>query len=85
MRSKDAAVDRPPSDFRLKDLCQWHIVEAICWRCKRSGPIDHRTLLRGRRPETRLVDLERHLRCTECDRLGVAADHTIVVRMAARN
>lgn len=85
MRFKDAAVDRPPSDFRLKELCQWRIVEAVCWRCRRSGQVDHRVLMRGRVAETRLVDLERYLRCTQCDWLGIEADHTILVRMAPRN
>lgn len=43
-----AAADRPPSDFRLKNLCRWDIVEAICWHCTRTDQIDHRMLLRER-------------------------------------
>jgi hypothetical protein len=85
MRESRGDVEHPPHDFQLKDLREWHLVECICWMGKRSGLIEHRVLMRGRRPEMRLMDLERDLRCTQCDRPGIVADHTILVRMAPRN
>lgn len=85
MRESGAGLERPPSDFRIKDLREWHLVEGICWGCKRSGLIDCKKLMRGRNPELRLIDIEDRMRCTSCDQLGIVAHHTITVRMAPRN
>jgi hypothetical protein len=73
---------RPPMyDFRLRDLRAWHIVEAICWRCNRTGVVPHAALWRGRDGDDRLTHLERKLRCKVCRRRG---DHTITVKMMER-
>lgn len=85
MRASSADTEHPSPDFRLKDLCEWHLVEAVCWHCKRTAPIDKRRLMRGRSPETRLIDLEEKLRCTVCNETGPAARHNIYLRKAPRN
>lgn len=85
MRASSAEIERLPADFRLKALRDWHIVEGVCWRCKRIGPIDKRLLMRGRNPDARLVDLENKLRCKVCNEAGPAARHNIYVRKAPRN
>lgn len=67
--------------FRLKDLRRWHRVSARCFQCCHETVllID---LIRWDRPEhTRLVDLERKLRCTKC---GNRERNTISVRMVER-
>jgi len=61
MRASSAEIERLSPDFRIKDLREWHVVEAVCWHCKRTGVIDKKKLIRGRSPETRLVDLESKL------------------------
>ena len=52
--------------IRLADLRDWHVVTATCFCCGRQGTIPIATLRRGRPDYTRLVDLERKLRCTAC-------------------
>jgi len=85
MRVYRAEIEKPPVEFRLKDVCEWHIVEGVCWHCRHTGRLDKRRLMRGRSPETRLIDLEGHLRCTVCEERGPGAGHSIIVRTAPRN
>jgi hypothetical protein len=68
--------------FRLEHLRPWHVVEAVCWRCSRTAIVPHDVLTRGRPPYTRLLDLERKLRCRKCGRRG---DTDLTVRMMERH
>src|SRR5262245_17650936 len=50
--------------IRLDDLRAWHVVFAACALCGKRTHIDARLLAHGRPPYTKLLDLERKLRCT---------------------
>jgi hypothetical protein len=72
----------PHYAFRLDDLRAWHVVVATCGACRKRTHIDARLLQHGRPPYTRLLDLERRLRCTSC---GNRHGNTLSVSMAPRN
>ena len=72
----------PRYAFRLEDLRAWHIVTAWCVGCGRTVVLAHETLWRGRPRHTRLVELERRLRCTRCGERGT---HRLAVTLAPRN
>ncbi len=77
------AEGQPPRyAFRLEDLRQWHIIEAVCWQCNRTAVIRHDVLKRGRPLHARVVDLEAKLRCKECDRRG---GHSLSIRSMPRD
>jgi hypothetical protein len=67
---------------RLGDLRQWHMVVATCAACGKRSHMDAKLLQHGRPPYTRLVDLERKLRCVGC---GNHDGNTLTVFMAPRN
>jgi hypothetical protein len=74
-QEKDTGVP-PRYAIRLEDLRAWHRIEAACFRCNRKRTLKLPAIMRGRPPRTRLVDLERKLRCTRCGRRG---DHVLTV------
>jgi hypothetical protein len=63
----------PRYAFRLEDLRVFHLVRARCHACGRKGIIPNVTLLRGRPGYTRLISLERQLRCRKCGTRGKAS------------
>jgi hypothetical protein len=72
----------PRYAIRLEDLRAWHVVFACCAVCGKRTHIDARLLRHGRPPYTRLLDLERKLRCSTC---GNHQGNTLTVSMAPRN
>jgi hypothetical protein len=72
----------PRYAIRLDDLRAWHVIVASCAACGRRTHIDARLLRHGRPPYTRLLDLERKLRCGSC---GNHQGNTLSVSMASRN
>jgi hypothetical protein len=72
----------PRYAIRLDDLRAWHVIIATCAACRKRTYIDARLLQHGRPPYTRLVDLERKLRCSSC---GNRHGNTLSVSMAPRN
>ena len=72
----------PRYAIRLDDLRAWHVVFATCAACRKRTHIDARLLQHGRPPYTRLLDLERKLRCSSC---GNHQGNTLSVSMAPRN
>jgi uncharacterized Zn finger protein len=72
----------PLYDFRVEDLRQWHIVEAICFRCRRTEEVRHELLTRGVRGSERLTVLFKKLKCTNC---GNRDDNRLSVRLMSRN
>jgi hypothetical protein len=72
----------PRYAIRLDDLRAWHVVFATCAACGKRTHIDARLLQHGRPPYTRLLDLERKLRCSSC---GNHQGNTLSVTMAPRN
>jgi hypothetical protein len=62
--------------------CAWHVIFATCAACRKRTHIDARLLQHGRPPYTRLLDLERKLRCGSC---GNRQGNTLSVSMAPRN
>jgi hypothetical protein len=69
----------PRYAIRLDDLRAWHMIFATCG--KRTH-IDARLLQHGRPPYTRLLDLERKLRCSSC---GNHQGNTLSVSTTPRN
>jgi hypothetical protein len=66
--------DLPPRyAFRLEDLRAWHLVRASCHQCSHKALIAHASLLQRRQSYTRLVALERLLRCRKCGARGRAS------------
>jgi hypothetical protein len=63
----------PRYDFRLEDLRAFHLVRASCHGCTHKAVIPHATLLQGRPGYTRLMSLERQLRCRNCGARGKAS------------
>jgi hypothetical protein len=63
----------PRSAFRLEDLRVFHLVRASCHACAHKATISNATLLQGRPGYTRLMSLERQLRCRSCGARGKAA------------
>ena len=72
----------PRYAIRLDDLRPWHVIVATCGACRKRTRIDARLLQHGRPAYTRLLDLERKLRCSSC---GNHRDNTLTVTMAPRN
>jgi hypothetical protein len=73
---------RPRYAIRLEDLRAWHVIFAACAACRKRTHIDARLLQLGRPPCTRLLDLERKLRCSSC---GNRQGSTLSVSIAPRN
>jgi hypothetical protein len=75
--------DIPPRHaIPLDDLRAWHVIFATCAACGRRTHIGAALLQHGRPPYTRLLDLERKLRCGSC---GNRQGCTLTVSMAPRN
>jgi hypothetical protein len=72
----------PRYAIRLADLRAWHVIFATCAACQKRTHIDAGLLQHGRPPYTRLLDLERKLRCSSC---GNRQGNTLSVAMAPRN
>jgi rubredoxin len=62
----------PRYAFRLEDLRVFHLVRASCHACGHKATISNATLLQGRPGYTRLMSLERQLRCRSCGARGKA-------------
>jgi hypothetical protein len=63
----------PRYAFRLEDLRTFHLVRASCHACGHKAIIPNATLLHGRPGYTRLMALERQLRCRNCGARGKAS------------
>jgi hypothetical protein len=63
----------PRYAFRLEDLRAFHLVRASCHACAHKAIIPNAMLLQGRPGYTRLMELERLLRCRRCGARGRAA------------
>jgi hypothetical protein len=63
----------PRYAFRLEDLRAFHLVMASCRACTHKALIPNAALLRGRPGTTRLMELERLLRCRKCGVRGKAS------------
>jgi hypothetical protein len=63
----------PRYAFRLEDLRAFHLVRASCHACAHKSVIPHAKLLQGRPGYTRLMSLERQLRCHKCGARGRAS------------
>jgi hypothetical protein len=63
----------PRYAFRLEDLRAFHLVRASCLACAHKAIIPNATLLQGRSGYTRLISLERQLRCRRCGARGKAS------------
>ena len=63
----------PRYAFRLEDLRDFHLVRASCHACGRKTTIPNAILLQGRPGHTRLMALERQLRCRKCGARGKAS------------
>jgi hypothetical protein len=72
----------PRCATRLDDLRAWHVIFATCAACGKRTHIDAKLLQHGRPPYTRLLDLERKLRCSSS---GNHQGNTLTVSMALRN
>jgi transposase len=71
----------PRYAIRLGDLRRWHVITVTCPTCGHKGRLQAAVLGRGQPPHTRLMDLERRLRCRHC---GNRDGNRLLVRMAAR-
>ena len=56
----------PRYAFRLEDLRVFQLVRASCHACGHMAIIPNAALLQGRPGYTRLMALERQLRCRKC-------------------
>jgi len=63
----------PRYAFRLEDLRSFHLVVASCHACVRKALIPNAALTQGRPGYTRLIELERQLRCQKCGVRGRAS------------
>jgi DNA-directed RNA polymerase subunit RPC12/RpoP len=63
----------PRYAFRLEDLRVFHFVRARCHACGHKAVIPNAALLQGRPGYTRLISLERQLRCQKCGTKGKAS------------
>jgi DNA-directed RNA polymerase subunit RPC12/RpoP len=63
----------PRYAFRLEDLRVFHHVRASCHACGHKAIIANAALLQGRPGYTRLMSLERQLRCQRCGARGKAS------------
>jgi hypothetical protein len=62
----------PRYAFRLEDLRVFHFVRASCYACGHKAIIPN-AMLQGRPGYTRLMALERQLRCRHCGARGRAS------------
>lgn len=67
--------------IKLADLRDWHVTTVNCPTCGIKGRVHATALSHGRPDHTRLMDLERKLRCTSC---GNRQNNRILVTMAPR-
>jgi hypothetical protein len=81
-RASEDTVTPPRYAFRLEDPRSWHVVTAVCVRCRHRSVIEHRALKRGRPAYTGLVDLQRKLRCRRC---GARGGHDLTVDARPRD
>jgi len=63
----------PRYAFRLEDLRVFHLVRASCHACGHKAIIPKAALLQCRPGYTRLMALERQLRCRNCGAKGKAS------------
>jgi DNA-directed RNA polymerase subunit RPC12/RpoP len=63
----------PRYAFCLEDLRVFHLVRANCHACGHKAIVPNAALLQGRPNHTRLMDIERHLRCQRCGVRGKAS------------
>jgi hypothetical protein len=63
----------PRYAFRLEDLRAFHLVRASCHACAHKSIIPNAVLPQGRPGYTRLMSLERQLRCRNCGARGRAS------------
>ena len=63
----------PRYAFRLEDLRAFHLVRASCHACGHKAIVPNITLVQGRPGYTRLMELERQLRCRNCGARGKAS------------
>jgi hypothetical protein len=60
----------PRYAFRLEDLRVWHVIRVSCRGCRHKAELAPAALTRSQPGYTRLVDLERRLRCRNCGARG---------------
>ena len=70
---RTSPVMPPRYAFRLEDLRLFHQVRASCRACGHKSVIPNVALLQGRPGYTRLMSLERQLRCQRCGARGEAS------------
>jgi DNA-directed RNA polymerase subunit RPC12/RpoP len=63
----------PRYAFRLEDLRVFQLVRASCHACGHKAIVPNAMLLQGRPGYTRLMSLERELRCGKCGAGGKAS------------
>jgi hypothetical protein len=63
----------PRYAVRLEDLRVFHQVRANCHACGHTAIIPNAALLKGRSGYTRLMSVERQLRCRKCGVRGKAS------------
>ena len=63
----------PRYAFRIEDLRVFHFVGASCHACGQKAIIANAALLQGGPGYTRLMSLERQLRCQRCGARGKAS------------
>jgi hypothetical protein len=63
----------PRYALRLEDLRTFHLARASCHACAHKAILPHAALLQGRPGYTRLMELERQLRCRKCGARGRAS------------
>src|ERR1700739_278996 len=63
----------PRYAFRLEDLRVFHLVRASCHACGHKAIVPSAMLLQGRPSSTRMMTLERQLRCRKCGARGKAS------------
>ena len=72
----------PRYALRLEEMGRWHRIEALCSKC-RNRQVLKPAMLQGRFPGyTRIIDLEKKLRCTAC---GNRAGNTLQIGRVARD
>jgi hypothetical protein len=63
----------PRYDFWVEDLRSFHLVRVSCHACAHKAIVPNAALLQGRPGYTRLISLERQLRCRKCGARGRAS------------
>jgi DNA-directed RNA polymerase subunit RPC12/RpoP len=73
-QESSSATVPPRYAFRLDDLrVLYHLVRASCHACGHKAIVPNAALLQGRPGYTRLMSLERQLRCRSCGARGRAS------------